>query len=573
MIDDQNSKNSSTFSLFSKKELEHQTYINEVNLLVEKYNILENENQLIGSTDKNFLYLIDYINSLNKNNQSIPQDITTLFLENIFLKEQINDFLEKNLNNITKNSSIDFFKEITLILFILSIGTKEKILDIDFNYNYNAISNLFRFYENHLKDLHKNNSTLFVLTFNSYTILLKTFIQICKINSIDLQKTKNIHNILELITETINKVKFSILLEKVFLEKLTSIQGKYLFYFSHLEDFDINTNNLDNSIEKYFLSFEKQIAGYTIYNANIQENDNSNFNEFLILKNYSSILILKLIEKLKEKLKVDEYFNTDNFQRILRLYYKTFYNGFNKLEIPSSIEIFEKNLLNSFLYDYNINLNFNKKVDHHTIIEDFIILEKDFDSSNLETIYNILKFSPDIKDFKYYAIADILVDTNQIANDYQEFYKLMIFNLIINKTQNSNKKIEIEILDRIFYYITNIEVKYQFISIFTKLYLDLSYFYSFKMIYLNKSKKLFYLYLNIKKEHCIIDNYLNIENSIISNIKIHEPNFDQNKLVKEFLIAKSLELHSNVYNKQNNDIEIKKIISGFISDDNDEIDY
>lgn len=573
MIDDQNSKNSSTFSLFSKKELEHQTYINEVNLLVEKYNILENENQLIGSTDKNFLYLIDYINSLNKNNQSIPQDITTLFLENIFLKEQINDFLEKNLNNITKNSSIDFFKEITLILFILSIGTKEKILDIDFNYNYNAISNLFRFYENHLKDLHKNNSTLFVLTFNSYTILLKTFIQICKINSIDLQKTKNIHNILELITETINKVKFSILLEKVFLEKLTSIQGKYLFYFSHLEDFDINTNNLDNSIEKYFLSFEKQIAGYTIYNANIQENDNSNFNEFLILKNYSSILILKLIEKLKEKLKVDEYFNTDNFQRILRLYYKTFYNGFNKLEIPSSIEIFEKNLLNSFLYDYNINFNFNKKVDHHTIIEDFIILEKDFDSSNLETIYNILKFSPDIKDFKYYAIADILVDTNQIANDYQEFYKLMIFNLIINKTQNSNKKIEIEILDRIFYYITNIEVKYQFISIYTKLYLDLSYFYSFKMIYLNKSKKLFYLYLNIKKEHCIIDNYLNIENSIISNIKIHEPNFDQNKLVKEFLIAKSLELHSNVYNKQNNDIEIKKIISGFISDDNDEIDY
>ena len=127
MIDDHYLENLSTFSLFSKKELEHQKFINDITLIVEKYNILENENQLIGSTDKTFLYLINFIISLNKKQKTIPEDIKYLFLENLFLKEQINTFLEKNLDNITKNDSINFSKEITLILSVLTIGTNEKV--------------------------------------------------------------------------------------------------------------------------------------------------------------------------------------------------------------------------------------------------------------------------------------------------------------------------------------------------------------------------------------------------------------------------------------------------------------
>ena len=37
MIDDHYLENSSTFSLFSKKELEHQKFINDITLIVEKY--------------------------------------------------------------------------------------------------------------------------------------------------------------------------------------------------------------------------------------------------------------------------------------------------------------------------------------------------------------------------------------------------------------------------------------------------------------------------------------------------------------------------------------------------------
>ncbi|MDZ7818100.1 MAG: hypothetical protein U5K55_05575 [Aliarcobacter sp.] len=569
MIDDHYLKNSSTFSLFSKKELEHQKFINDISLLVEKYNILENENQLIGSTDKTFLYLINYLISLNENNEKIPKDIESLFLENIFLKEQINSFLEKNLENITKNDSTNFFKEINIILSVLSIGTNEIVLNSNFDYNYKAISSLFRFYESLLKNLFQTNSDLFDLTFISYTILLKTFIQLCKINSIDIIKIKDINNILDLITETISTLKFNILLKKEQLEKLSSIQGKYLFYFSHLDEIDIQIETLDKDIEKYFLCFEKQNVGYMIYNKNISIDENFNSNEFLVFKNNSSILILKLINNLKTILSEEKYFQTEYFQKILRLYYKIFSSEFNNMEIPQNIESFEKNLLNSLLYNYIISFNFTKTINYYSIVQDFIISENMFNNRNLETIYNILYFAKDIEDFKYFYIAEILADSTPIENDYHEFHKLCIFDLINNKNLNqksSDQKIEIS--NKIFIYIKNFEIKHQLISIYSKLYIDLSFFYSTKKEYLQKSKELYSIFMQIKNNDSSKNKYKNICNKIISNIQEFEPNISENEIIKEFLITKSLELEKEILNKINSD-DMKKIISTYTSDDDE----
>ncbi len=44
-MDEKYLDNSYTFSLFNEKELESQKYIHEINKIVEKYNILENENE------------------------------------------------------------------------------------------------------------------------------------------------------------------------------------------------------------------------------------------------------------------------------------------------------------------------------------------------------------------------------------------------------------------------------------------------------------------------------------------------------------------------------------------------
>ena len=553
MIDDHYLENLSTFSLFSKKELEHQKFINDITLIVEKYNILENENQLIGSTDKTFLYLINFIISLNKKQKTIPEDIKYLFLENLFLKEQINTFLEKNLDNITKNDSINFSKEITLILSVLTIGTNEKVLNSNFDYNYESISKLFRYYESSLKNLFQINIKLFHLTFDSYIILLKTFIQLCRINSIDIMKTKDIHNILELITETISILKFNILLKKEQLEKISSIQGKYLFYFSHLDEIKIEIKDLDKSIEKYFLCFEKQNIGYILYSENISFDENFDSNEFLVFKNNSSILILKLLHKLKNILPEEKYFEIEFFQKILRLYYKIFSTEFNYDLIPKNIESFEKDLLNSLLYNYNISYDFTKIINYHSIIEDFIISEKMFNNRNLETIYNILQFANDIEDFKYYYIAEVLANSKPIENDYHEFYKLFIFDLIINKhlhQKDSNRKIAV--LNKIFFYIKDNDIKNHLISIYTKLSIDLSLFYSESKLYLEKAKELYFLFKKITNNNILQTKYNDICNKIMLNIK----NLESEKEI--------LDKHDST----NND-NVKNIIAKYILDDDE----
>ncbi len=553
MIDDHYLENLSTFSLFSKKELEHQKFINDITLIVEKYNILENENQLIGSTDKTFLYLINFIISLNKKQKTIPEDIKYLFLENLFLKEQINTFLEKNLDNITKNDSINFSKEITLILSVLTIGTNEKVLNSNFDYNYESISKLFRYYESSLKNLFQINIKLFHLTFDSYIILLKTFIQLCRINSIDIMKTKDIHNILELITETISILKFNILLKKEQLEKISSIQGKYLFYFSHLDEIKIEIKDLDKSIEKYFLCFEKQNIGYILYSENISFDENFDSNEFLVFKNNSSILILKLLHKLKNILPEEKYFEIEFFQKILRLYYKIFSTEFNYDLIPKNIESFEKDLLNSLLYNYNISYDFTKIINYHSIIEDFIISEKMFNNRNLETIYNILQFANDIEDFKYYYIAEVLANSKPIENDYHEFYKLFIFDLIINKhlyQKDSNRKIVV--LNKIFFYIKDNDIKNHLISIYMKLSIDLSLFYSESKLYLEKAKELYFLFKKITNNNILQTKYNDICNKIMLNIK----NLESEKEI--------LDKHDST----NND-NVKNIIAKYILDDDE----
>ncbi|MEM5709771.1 hypothetical protein, partial [Elizabethkingia meningoseptica] len=74
--------------------------------------------------------------------------------------------MEKKLSNLIENDSIYFFKDLNIMLHILSIGTNEKIIESYSNYNFDALCNLFRFYEDRLKELSSNNQKLFDLTFN-----------------------------------------------------------------------------------------------------------------------------------------------------------------------------------------------------------------------------------------------------------------------------------------------------------------------------------------------------------------------------------------------------------------------
>ena len=380
MSNDEQINNSPNFSLYTKNEFLQQKFIDEIMSIAYKYNILKNENQLISSTEKNYLYIINYVLELHKKRENLPSDIENLFLNNIFFKEQINQFLEKKLINLIKDDNIHFIKDINVLAYISTIGSKEYILNSYYEYDLTAIEKVFRFYENYLQKIFFDKKELFLLTFDLYIILLKTLIQLCTINSIDLIKKRNINQIIELMTETINIVKFTIPLSNDNLSKINNLQGKYLYYFSHLDEILIDVDDLDRSFERYLLCLEKQEDGFTLSKNNNFgfEDDILENSEFLIFKNYSSILLLKLLKKLRDIPNSPRFIDNPYFQKILKIYFKKF-SLEDEIIIPKSINELEKILLSSLLYNYNSNLNFEKKLNYHFVIEDFILSDKDFD--------------------------------------------------------------------------------------------------------------------------------------------------------------------------------------------------
>ena len=82
-------------------------------------------------------------------------------------------------------------------------------------------------------------------------------------------------------------------------------------------------------------------------------------------------------------------------------------------------------------------------MNYHFVIEDFILSDNNFDNKNIESIYNILNFATDIEDFQYSHITQILLNSNVIKNDYQEFFKLSIFDLFIYKKAEVDRYFEI----------------------------------------------------------------------------------------------------------------------------------
>lgn len=549
MLIDEDSTNSSTFSLYTEKEIEQKDYIKQIDLILEKYNILENDNQLISSIEKNILYTVNYIETLSIRKEKIPDDLKNLFLNNYAFKENINLYIEKRLFNITKKDSIYFFKDINIMLHILSIGTNEKILESYNSYNLDSLSNLFRFYESRLKGLFFNDKELFSLTFDSYIVLLRTITQLCSFNSIDIVAKKNIRFFIELMTETINISKFTIPLDEEKLNKLNNIQGKYLYYFSYLDEIKVEIEDLENTFKNYLLSLERNEDGYILSKDNNfgSELENLDAQEFLIYKKNSSILILELIKGLKSSIDESLYFNNEYFQKILRFYYKKFSLYFSNDKIAQNLKDFEIDLLNSLLVQYQLNQKNLKRLDYHLMIDDFIFSQQNTNNTNLEIIYKLLYFADDIVLYKYYHIVQILTEHKPIKNDYHEFFKLEIFDLTIIKSMNSKYTIELEeVLNKIYDYIHNYKIASHLLSVYSKIYLSLCLYYSTNQNNLAKAKIFYSTFIQINGIKTLENEYNDLNLKILNNIKDSSEN-----ILDEFLKHKNQELKNELLSIKN----------------------
>ena len=509
------------FLFFSKNEIEEKNHIYEISKIITKYNILKDENELIGPKEKNHLHIINYALSLQKQGIKLPTDLQNLFLNNITLKRDINLYLEKKLSNLVTDDTNHILKDINILVSITAIGSTENILDSSYNYNLKAISTLFRFYETNLLDFFKNNAKLFDVSFDTYMILLKTLFQLSIVNSTNILRNRSIHNILELITESVNIIKYTILLNNIQLSRINTLLGRYLYMFSHLEKIQIDSNDLNNTFDEFLLYFYRQDDGFELAKNNNFgfENELDYETEFLLFKNYSAIFILKLIKKL-ENIDSQIYLKNPLFRKIISSFYKRFSLYENSL-ISKDFEVIKTDLLNCLILNYSSDMTFDKKQNYCYVLEDFILNDNKLNNKNIETIYRILYFADDIEEFKYSHIVNILTNSNPIRNGYQEFFKLSILDLYVSKTMKKTlvKDEDIALLEKIVAYCMNNNADIHLRSILTKIYLNIGTLFCINKVKDEKIEELYIVSLLINSYNIIENNYSKQNLTIIKYLK------------------------------------------------------
>ena len=487
-----------------------------------------------------------YFSKENLNNELIKKLCNDQTFKIVLLKN-----IKKRMKNIISDSSTLQFKELVSIVNLLSFGKDYGIFSKYNEFSSKGISDIFRFYEKRLLEEFQNKDEEFELTFEFYITLLDSFNELCIINSSDIKRKKNIKKIIELMTESINLIKFSILLKEEKIEKLSSFQGRLLLLFSNINYISTKDKNRSEIIYTYKFIFNQLIDGYYL----IAGDDNFDSPHFPTLLSNVTNLLLLMIKKLQQY--SDDYFN--DLIEIIEVYNK--YCQKENKEYTSVLE-FKKDLLQNLVYLYDPNL----KMSYTDLLE--IILNKPILlHSDIIILHELILFLNAINKNQALILLDKLLRVKRVKNDYYEDYKLKVIDLILNSLI---KKRELNDIEKYIYQITSYlnseNTASHLISSFSKIHLTIALYYSFLgPKYLVNSQREYFISEKICVYTLIKDEYMEIyEELLINNASTYlNKNSLKNKFSKEEMIVYGQSLMSDFF--KNEEILIRYEVNENIS--------
>jgi len=532
--------NNSNFSLSTKEEFDN-FEDSAISKIIEKYNIIKTTDKLLNSSETNYITLIDYIDSLYYLGKDIPDDLANIIKNNFYFNKYLVLYINKKLDNILKNGSAIFFKDINSIINLLSRAKHYKVFK-DYNtYDYEEIQNLFRDYESSLQSI--QNEEVFDATFDCYTSLLKVYTKLCLINSIDIKRKQTIIPITDILTETINMLKFTAKLQEKHLNILNNVLGQILYYFSHLPFIDSKGKDLNYLIEQYYLLFEKISDGYHISkDTDFAGNTSLKEEEYFRFRTNSSYLFLIMLKKLHNDFKKEEYFICDSLRRCMVLFEKNFSVSFSK-DGEITLSSLTQDLIDSLALTYINENKLGQIKDYRSAISDFIIEADNYNIQNIEPIHNILLLAENIDQHYYINIGQTLINSKSLKNDYYEFYKLKTIDVILNYLTNKESSKEVEKFVRnIYKYVERNKIASHLMPMFSKLYLSISYYFSkfedFQSI--RESRDIYSMFVNINGFDLLKNEYKYINSNLLKEFgkfQLRELPFDIHTISNEELTS------------------------------------
>lgn len=481
--------------------------------LLNKYKIHTNSSFLYNLND-DYKALVNFIAKLYIDKEEIPEDIKNELINNINFKSYLLFDIEERMSKILSDNTTIIYKEIVTIVNLLSFGQEFNIFENYNFYNIEQLGLLFREFEEKLKTLNNEDKKDFEVTFKQYVILIEIVNELCTINSTDVLRKKTIIPLMESISETINIIKFSIQLNEEQVNILNNILGKILFYYSHIPFINTTNKNAQYLIDEFKFNFEKICDGYNLSKNAHFAGDQRESEYYKVFLNSTTTLISTLIYKLEITYTYNEYNHINKFKEIISLYNEEITH--KKLPELNDVDELKIQLLKNYNYIYDENIN----TENYLYIIDEFIENPDFNSSNMHILHSLVLFSSHIDDEKLLKILEILISLDKFKNDYHEFYKLNVCDVIINRfIYDQNQKLNDTIIDKILEYIENNKIASHLMAIYSKIYLSLSLYYSFFDDYesIEKSKLFYFNYVSINGKELLENEFSKLNRDILLN--------------------------------------------------------
>ncbi|PLY06020.1 MAG: hypothetical protein C0625_10895 [Arcobacter sp.] len=533
----------------------------EISALLEAYE-LQNDSSILNTIESQYNTITKFIVGLYLENQNLPNDLKNLIQNSYNYKLFLINDIKRRMKEIVLVNSTHLFKEIYIILNLLSNGNKYDILTDQNMFSIEAIKFLLNDYEDNVcEQFIKNDIQTFELTFKYYLAVLEVLNEICVINALDIQRRKNINGILELITNTIANTKAKIKLVEKDVLALNSILGKLLLYFTNMSYISIDIINKDVVIQKYAFMLNKMYDGF-----NILENDEKYYASFL---DRVTSLILTLIYKLKTKLHIDniEFSDSKDLNEVYNLYNKSV-NSIHAIDC-SNMKDFREKLLENYKYLYSDSNNTDFTTYSDPI--DFFIQLDVVSNVDIIIIHNIVLYSDYIEKSKLDLLIRSLLSKNKFDNDYYEFYKLKIIDRIIQRyisLKISTK--DNTLIEEIIRYIEKNNLVSHLMSMYSKIYLSLSLYYSYEKALSSqkKSKNFYFIYQRLDNNNFLEKEFNTISKQILHNYSSAFFKSFNFKTEKNFLNIESLQIGKDLIDKYIRKRELEIEIDSFLNIEN-----
>ena len=473
----------------------------EIKALIDKYNLNIDE-AILSAVENQYIAITSFIVNLYLDKKPLPEDIKEFIQKSFNYKVFLISDIKNRMKSIISETSVHLFKEIYIILNLLSNGHNYQLLKKDNTFSLENLQTMLKDYEDNICELYiKKDEQSFELYFKFYITVLEVLNQNCVINSIDIKGRKNITSILELITNTISNLKNKIELSPEYKKSLNSILGQQLLYFTDMSFIDIDLKNKDLVIQKYAFMINKICDGYELL-----QNDEKYYITFL---DRLTTLILTLIYKLKTKLNIlnIDFDKSKELEDILELYNK---NVLQKHRIDvDNLNDFREELIKNYNYIYDVENPI-----------DFFINKDEISNIDLIVIHNIVLFSEKIEKEKLDLLVKSLLEKNRFDNDYYEFYKLKIIDRVLQiyismKIESSKNLLIPEIIK----YIEKNNLISHVMNMYIKIYLTLALYYSGEKILTSqeKSKEFYFIYKRLDNNNFLENEFSSINRQILFN--------------------------------------------------------